>query len=166
MIRLLLLLFSLREFFTSALADGLSLELSERKSPQVSRTRLSILVVLNNAVVWVVSTRPPTSKSSSFFSYPLVTVPKTSVTIGIIINFKFHSFSNSLVRSRYLSFFSHSLSFIVVSRDRKVDNFANFLFFFFFFVFLVIIIWSCLLAEIRWSMCMSYFYYYYYGTPS
>ena len=35
--------------------------LSDSKSPQVSRTLLSILAVLNNAVVWIVSTRPPTS---------------------------------------------------------------------------------------------------------
>ena len=39
--------------------------LSDSKSPQVSRTRLSILAVLNNAAVWMVSTQPPTSKSSS-----------------------------------------------------------------------------------------------------
>ena len=32
--------------------------LSDSKSPQVSRTLLSILAVLNNAVVWMVSTRP------------------------------------------------------------------------------------------------------------
>ena len=50
--------------------------LSDNKSPQVSRTLLSILAILNNAVVWMVSTRPPTSKSSSPFSNPLVTVPK------------------------------------------------------------------------------------------
>ena len=49
--------------------------LSDSKSPQVSRTLLSILAVLNNAVVWMVSTRLPTSKSSSPFSNPLVTVP-------------------------------------------------------------------------------------------
>ena len=38
--------------------------LSDSMSPQVSRTLLSIL---NNAVVWMVSTRPPTAKSPSFF---------------------------------------------------------------------------------------------------
>ena len=43
--------------------------------PQVSRTLLSILTVLNNAVVWMVSTRPPNSKSSGPFNNPLVTVP-------------------------------------------------------------------------------------------
>ena len=89
--------------------------LSDSKSPQVSRTLLSILAVFNNAVVWMVSTRPPTSKSSMLFSNPLVTVPKAPITIGIIVTFMFHSFFNSLARSRYLSFFSHSFSFILWS---------------------------------------------------
>ena len=66
--------------------------LSDSKSPHVSRTLLSILSVLNNAVVWMVSTRPPTSKSSSLFSNPLVTVPKAQITIGIIVTCMFHSF--------------------------------------------------------------------------
>ena len=50
--------------------------LSDSKSPQVSRTLLSILTVFNNAVVWMVSTQSPTSKSSRPFNNPLVTVPK------------------------------------------------------------------------------------------
>ena len=83
---LLLLLFTLWEFFTSILADGLSLEFEcDSKSPQVSRILLSILAVLNNAVVWIVSSRPPTSKSSSPFNNPLVTVLKAPLTIGIIV---------------------------------------------------------------------------------
>ena len=59
--------------------------LSDSKSPQVSRTRLRILAVLSNAVVWIVSTRPPTSKSSSPFNNPLVIVPHAPITIGTII---------------------------------------------------------------------------------
>ena len=62
--------------------------LSDSKSPQVSRTHLSILAVFNNAVVWMVSTRPPTYKSSFF---------------------------DSLAKSRYLSFFSLSSIFILWS---------------------------------------------------
>ena len=89
--------------------------LSDSKSPQVSRTLLSILAVLINAVVWMVSTRPPTSKSSSPFSNPLVTVPNAPITIGIIVTCIFHSFFSSLPRSRYISFFSHSFSFILWS---------------------------------------------------
>ena len=93
------------ELFISALTDGYSLE---SEWPQVSRTLLSILAVLNNDVVWMVSTRLPTSKSSIPFSNPLVTVPNAPITIGIIVTCMFHSFFNSLARSRYLSFFSHS----------------------------------------------------------
>ena len=89
--------------------------LSDSKSPQVSGTLLSILAILNNVVVWMVSTRPPTSKSSSPFSNPLVTVPNATIIIGIIVTFMFHSFFNSLARSRYLSIFSHSFSFILWS---------------------------------------------------
>ena len=100
--------------------------LSDSKFPIVSRTLLSTLDVLNNAVVWMVSTRPPTSKSSSPFSNPLVTVPNAPITIGIIVICMFHSFFNSLARSRYLSFFSHSFSFIMW--DSKVDYFASSLF--------------------------------------
>ena len=66
---------------------------SDRKSPQVSRTLLSILAVLSNVVVWMVSTRPTTSKSSSPFNNHLVTVLKAPITIGINVTFMFHSFS-------------------------------------------------------------------------
>ena len=62
----------------------------------------------------MVSTRPPTSKSSSPFSNHLVTVPNAPITIGIIVTCMFHSFFNSLARSRYLSF-QHSFSFILWS---------------------------------------------------
>ena len=87
--------------------------LSDSKSPQVSRTRLSILVVLNDAVVWMVSTRLITSKSSSPFSNPLVTVSNAPITIGIIVTFMFHSFFDSQASTRYLSLFSHSFTFIL-----------------------------------------------------
>ena len=66
--------------------------LSNSKSPQVSRTLLSILAILNNVVVWMVSTHPPTSKSSSPFSNPLVTIPNAPITIGIFVTCMFHSF--------------------------------------------------------------------------
>ena len=99
--------------------------LSDGKPPQVYRTRLKILAVLSNAVIWIVSTRPPTSKSSRPFKNPLVIVPKALITIGTIVTYMFHSFFNSLARSRYLSFFSHSFRFIL---DSKIDNFSNSLF--------------------------------------
>ena len=99
--------------------------LSDSKSPQVSRTLLSILTVLNNAVIGMVSTRPLTSKSSSLFNNHLVTEPKAPITIGIIVTFMFHSFFSIPYLATYPSFQFYS----VVSRDSKVDNFASSLFF-------------------------------------
>ena len=103
--------------------------LSDSKSPQVFRTLLSILADLNNAVIWMVSTRPLISKSSSPCINPLMTVPRTPITIGIIVTFMSHSFFNSLARSRYLSFFSLFFQFYsVVSQDSKVHDPASSLF--------------------------------------
>ena len=79
--------------------------LSDSKCPQISRTLLSILTVFNNAVVWMVSTRSPTSQSSRSFNNPLVTVPKAPIPISIIFTFMFHSFFNSLARSRYYYYY-------------------------------------------------------------
>ena len=64
--------------------------LGDSKSPQVSRAQLSFLAVLNNVVVWKVSTRPLTSNSFSPFSNPFVTVPNAPITIGIIFTCMFH----------------------------------------------------------------------------
>ena len=122
------------EFFTSALADGFSLELGDSKSSQVSRTRLRILAVLSNAVVWIVSTRLPTSKSSWPFNNPLVIVRKGQITIGTIVTFMFHKLFNSLARSKYLSFFSHSFRFILWSTGTAKSTILQILFSFFFFV--------------------------------
>ena len=121
--------------------------LSDSKSPQVSRTLLSIQAVLNNVVVWMVSTRPPTSKSSSPFSNPLASVPNAPVSIDIIVTCMFHSFFNSQARSRY--FFSHSFSFILWSARTAKSTILQVLF------FLLIIFSSGFLAEIKWSVCIS-----------
>ena len=98
----------------------------------------------------MVSTRPPTSKSSHPFNKPLVTVPKTPITIGIIVTFMFNSFfpfpSKVEVLILLFTFFQF---YSVVSRKSKVDHFANF------FFFLLIIIRPRLLVEIRGSVCMS-----------
>ena len=94
------------------------------------RTRFRILAVLSNAVVWIVSTRPPNSKSSRPFNNPLVIVPKAPITIGTIVTFMFLSFFNSLARSRYLSFFSHSFRFILESAGTAKSTILQILFFF------------------------------------
>ena len=104
--------------------------LSDSKSPQVSRARLRILAVLSNAVVWIVSTRPPISKSSRPIDNPLVIVPNVPITIGTIVSFMFHSFFNSLARSRYLSFFSLSFRFILWSAGTAKSTILQILFLF------------------------------------
>ena len=110
--------------------------LSDIKSPQFSRTLLSILAVHNNAVIWMVSTRPPTSKSSSPVNNLLLTEPKEPITIGIIVTFIFHSF-----------FQFPSKVYSVVSRYSSVDSLANSLSFFFFFccLLLCLVFWARLI---------------------
>ena len=115
--------------------------LSDSKSPQVSRTRLRILAVLSNAVVWIVSTCPPTSKSSWPFNNPLVIVPNTPITIGTIVTFIFHNFFNSLARSRYLSFFLLSFRFILWSAGTAKSTILLILFFFFCWLLWGLVFW-------------------------
>ena len=123
--------------------------LSDSKSLQFSKTLLNILANLNNSVVWMVSTNPVISKSSSPFTNPLVTVPRTPITISINITFIFHSFFNSSARSWYLSFFSLSFNFTLLSAGTAKNTILQFLF------LLLIIIRSGCLTDIRWSVCMS-----------
>ena len=132
--------------------------LSDSKSLQVSRTLLSILADLNNAEVWMVSTRPLISKSSSPFNNVLTTVPRVPITTGINVTFMFHSFFNPQARSRYLSFFSLSFNFTLWSAGTAKSTILQVLFFLFFsFLFflllLLLLVWSGHLAEI---------YYHYY----
>ena len=120
------------EFFTSASADGFPLEF-EWQQVSSSLQDSSQYSGHHHAVVWMVSTRPSTSKSSKPFNNPLVTLPKAPITIGTIVTFMFHSFFNSLARSRYLPFFFFTFFqfYSVISWNSKVDNFTNFFFCFF-----------------------------------
>ena len=124
--------------------------LSDSKSLPVSRTLLSILAVFNNAVVWMVSTRLPTFKSSNPLNNPLVTVRKAPITVHIIVTCMLYSFSILLqVRSTYPSF--HILSVLFCGQPgQQSRQFCKFSFF-----LLLIITRSGLLAEIRWSVCTS-----------
>ena len=108
--------------------------LSDNKSPQVSRTLLSILVDLSNAVVWTVFTRPVIFYSSSPCTNPLVTVPTASIIIGIIVT---SIFFNSLGRSRYLFLFSHSLNFNLWSTGTAKSTILQVLSF-----LLIMVVWS------------------------
>ena len=82
-------------------------------------------------------------------------MPKAPTTNAIIVTFILHSFFNSLARSRYLSLFSHSFSFILWSAGTAKSTILQIFFFFFLLLLLLIIIRSDLLAEIRWSVCIS-----------
>ena len=102
-------------------------------SPQVSETLLSILAVLNNAVVLMVFT--PNYKSPSPFKNPLLTVPKAPIRIGIIVTL----ISKFEVLILFFIFFKF---YFMVNRDSKVYNFAS-------SFLLLIIIRSGPRAEIR-----------------
>ena len=83
------------------------------------------------------------------FSNPLVTVQNAPIRICTIVTFMFHSLfqfpSKVAVLLLLFTFFQFHDA---VSRNSKVDNFASSLFF-------IIITRAGLLAEIRWSVCMS-----------
>ena len=74
--------------------------LSDNKSPQVSRTLLSIMDYFNNTVVWMVSICLLISMFSSPYTNPLGINPKAPTTIGITVSFKVHTFLSPLEGSR------------------------------------------------------------------
>ena len=120
--------------------------LSDSKSRQVSRTLLSILTNLNNAVIWMVCTCPLITKSHSPCYNPLVTPPSPSITIDFTVTFMFQGFFSSLARSRYLSlflffFFSSSRFFSVVSRNYSAGSFFFFFFLLFYWLSLGLVVW-------------------------
>ena len=75
------------------------------------------------------------------FNNPLVTVPNAPITIGIVVTCMFHSFFKSLARSRYLSFFSHSFSFILWSAGIPKSTIMQVLSFFFCWLLLGLVFW-------------------------
>ena len=113
-------------------ANVFYLSLSDSKSPEVSRTLLSVLANLNNAEVCMVSTRPLISKSGSPFIDPLVTVLRAPIKIGINVTFMFRSFFISLVRSKYLSFFSLSFNFTLWSTGQQSPQFCKFYYYYYY----------------------------------
>ena len=99
--------------------------LSDIRSPQISRTLLNILDDLNNAAVWIVSTFPLISKSSSLCTNLIG--PRAPITTAITVVFMFHSFIfpfSSKVQVLILRFAFFQL-YSVVSRNSKVHNSAS-----------------------------------------
>ena len=97
--------------------------LSDRKSNQVSRTLLSILADLSNAILWLVSACIPVSSSSSLLYKPSRTVPSAPIIIGITVTFIFHNF---LVLWQGL----FSLTFILWSTREATSTIRQILFFY------------------------------------
>ena len=119
--------------------------LSDSKSPQVSRTLLSIVHYLNNAVVWLVSTHHLISKFFSPCHNPLVTVPITRETISITVASMFHRFYQFPSKIQLLIFLLAFFQLYSVFRqDSKVHNSCV--------LFFLTIIRSGCLAEFWWSI--------------
>ena len=123
--------------------------LTDSKSPQVSRTLLSIQAALSNAEVWMVSTCPLISEASSPITNPFGIIPSAPTTIGITVTFMFHSFFSSLERSRYVFLSTHSFNFTLWSAGVAKSTIRPLL------LFLLTITRSGHLAEIRCSFCTS-----------
>ena len=112
--------------------------------PLVSWTLPSILVDLNKTIVWIVTTHPIISKTSSPFNNPLVTVQRAPITIGIIVSFMFYSFSNSLTMVEKLILCFRSLSVLLCGQQSpQLGKFFFFSFFFFFFFDYHLVWWRC-----------------------
>ena len=117
--------------------------LNDSKSPQVSRTLLSILANLNYAVVKMVSICAFISKSSSFFGIVLI----ASITIDITVTFMSRSsfgFSYKIkVRISHFGFFNFTLWYagMTTSAIRR-DLFFNF--FFLLWLPLRLVVWAIL----------------------
>ena len=118
--------------------------LSDCKTSQISRTLLSILAYLINAIVWMVSAHPLISKSFSPFTNHLLIETRTPITIGITVIFMFHSF----LSSRNLFFFLLLSISLLYLPEQQIQNIGK-------FSFLLIVTRSGRLVEIRWSVFIS-----------
>ena len=119
----------LKVCFPLALAEGISLESNDCKSPQIFWTLSGILAVLNNAVVWVVPTRLLISKFSS---------PCTNPSLSLSCCIVFFQFSSKV--EVLISLFAFLQFYRVISRNRKVHNSADSLSIFC-WLSLVLVIW-------------------------
>ena len=125
----IIIIYSFSEFFSTALTDGFHWSLRDSKSHQISRTLLSILADLNNAVVWIISTCPLISKCFTPLTNPLeISIP---TRIGITANFTLNNVFSYLARSRCLSLFSFSFIFTLWATGIRKSIIQQVLFFVF-----------------------------------
>ena len=102
--------------------------LSDSKSSHVSRTLFSILVDLNNAVVWMVAAHPLISNSSSPFFQAFRDCFECTNYNRYHRHFHVPLLFSSLAKSENVSFFS--VSSILTRKDGKFHYSAGSLFFF------------------------------------
>ena len=146
-------------YFTPLRVFQTSVILSDRKFHQLSMTLLSILVDLNYVAVWMVSNCFLISKSFSPCIYPLVTVPRAQISVGITISFMFHSFYKFSSKVQVLIFlFAFFQFYSVVIRDSKVNNSASY---FFSWLLLGLVVWLRLsdpfVFQNPWGVCAFHF---------
>ena len=114
---LLLLLFTPWEFFTSALADGLSLNFEWQ---QVSSSLWDSSQYYGRSRQCSNLDGLHSSPFSCHFNNPLVTLPKAPITISMIVTFMFHSFSITLQGpDTYLFFFNFTFIIIIIYIKEK-----------------------------------------------
>ena len=128
------------------------------KSP---RTLLSILADLNYVVVWMVSTRPLISKSSSSFNNPLVTIPRAPITIWCKRHFHVPQFVCFYFLSKVKIFFLPRYFLLIllsVQLGQKSTQCCKFFFFLFFYK-----VWSSgrdyvirLYVKFHRSLCVTF----------
>ena len=143
--------------------------LSGSKSPQFSRTLLSILADLKNAVVWMVSILPQISNCSSLLGTVhkgfLGSFPSSQTTTGITVTLMFHSFFLVLWQGPSICL-SFQFIFFPPCSPPTQQNLLDGSFLFFRFVFFFVLFFFCLfvfcfnsrpglLAGIRWSIWVS-----------
>ena len=83
--------------------------LSDSKSPQVPQDSSQYFSQFQQCLIWMFSTCPLISKSSSPCTNPLLTVPRAPITIGTTVTFMFHSFFQLPSKVQVLTFFSLSV---------------------------------------------------------
>ena len=129
--------------------------LSDNKSPQVSRTLLTILIDLSNAewwylfVIWFLSLPVPLPD-------PFGIVPSAQIAVCITVIFMIHSFFVffcALWQGPDIYPYFHFLLILLYCLPGQKSSLFG-VFFFFFFFFLTITRSGCM-TEIRWSAVIS-----------
>ena len=82
----------LRQFYTPLVTGGLHNRLIDCESPHVSKTLLSILAVLKNAVDWIILILSRTSSSFNLSSRFFRLVPRAPAVIGTTVTNTFYNF--------------------------------------------------------------------------